>query len=242
MNFAADRLSGERSSYRDRVRGGERDSCVDGDMDWGGKRRRRGDGRGNDHQRNSTDTVGEGKSEDEGNTNSGVISKNISKGSGIERCNVNDNAEGCIFDRTTHNMDHCKDEFVLECGNNARKSDKNARAIVGSDEAFECKEDGVGVELERGGVKGGEDDEAKEEETGENNDTFMQALISITRSLDERRDVSDNRWKRNMKTNAGGQHSPKKLEDKKVAYNGSTGGHAVSIRYKEARFIIGPPR
>jgi hypothetical protein len=97
----------------------------------------------------------------------------------------------------------------------------------------------------------------------EEEDAFMRELISITRPLHKIHDSSDNHCKAKTETGIGtgtkaknmtktdGQHSSKKRgrDDGVDAGAGAEGGAAgyaggcaVSVRYKEVRFIIGPPR
>ena len=99
----------------------------------------------------------------------------------------------------------------------------------------------------------------------------MQALISITRPSNKVLDSSNNHCrskteagmvtetKAKSKTKTDGQHSSKKRrrddgvdagagaeggaeEGAEGGAAGYAGGCAVSVRYKEVRFIIGPPR
>ena len=144
------------------------------------------------------------------------------------------------------------------------EDDDKAQAVVVNGGAAE---DGVEVhEVEEEVRKKGEEEEVQGEEE---EDAFMQALITITRPLHKIHDSSDNHCKAKTETVTGreaetktktktktmtktdGQHSSKKRRrddwvDAGAGAEGGAagyaGGCAVSVRYREARFIIGPVR
>lgn len=133
---------------------------------------------------------------------------------------------------------------------------------------FGASEDGVEVDEVEGEVRekveAGEEAEVLGEEE---EDAFMQALISVTRPSNKVLYSSNNHCrskteagmvtetKAKSKTKTDGQHSSKKRRrddgvDAGAGAEGGVeggaagyaGGCAVSVRYKEVRFIIGPPR
>lgn len=230
-----------------------------------------------DRHRQGLDYVGDivigGKDQRESDVKSESTGKNIMKVQVTDRGSiVEDDAEGCVSDKSAYSIDKCKNGYVQRCGNCVEK----VQTVGGIDGEVEDKENGVGPlkegeELRQGeGVRQGEGEEvrqggregvregevggegADDDEERENDDIFMQALVSITRLSDDEyefRSTSDNQWtartKAKAKAKTNEQHTPKKQKrDNEVGLaTAATGGEcALSIRYKEARFIIGPPR
>jgi hypothetical protein len=159
------------------------------------------------------------------------------------------------------NRSPSKFEDVNVNGDDCGDGDK-VKAVVVNDWAAE---DGVEVRVREEVTEAGEAGDVLGEEE---EDAFMQALISITRPLNKVHDSSANHCKTETgrgtereaetKTKTDGQHSSKKrrrddgvdagagagvgAEGGAAGYAGSAGGCEVSVRYKEVRFIIGPAR
>ena len=232
--FAADRSSIKRDCLSKRNRNRGKDDCHRHSIDYVGN------------------SVIGGEDQSESDVKSESTCKNIMKESVTGRGGlVKDNAEGCVSDNSTYSIDKCKNGHVQRCGNCVEK----VQTVRGIDGEVEEEENGVGLHKEGEGVKEGvkqgemEGEGADDEEERENDDIFMQALVSITRLSDDEyefRGTSDNQWIARTKEKATNkQRTPKKQKkDNEVgAATAAIGGEcAVSIRYKEARFIIGPPR
>lgn len=211
VNFAANRSSNTRDSSSKRI--------------WN-----RG---GGDRHRHDTDYVEKsvigGEDQSESDMRSKYTSKIITKIPVTEIGTVEYNTECCFCDKSTYGVDKCKNEYVHRCGNCVER----AQAIGEIDGEVKNKDIGAGlheVVLREGE---GADDGVERE----NDDTFMQALVLVTRlSDDEFKGTSDNQRTARTKSKSTGQHTLKKQK------RDNAGECAVSIRYKEARFIIGPAR
>ena len=179
---------------------------------------------GGDRHRHGIDYVEKsvigGKDQSKSDMRSKYTSKNITKKPVTEIGTVEYNTERCFCDRSAYGAYKCKNGYEHRCGNCVER----AKVVGEIDGEVKNKDIGVG---------NGADDGVERE----NDDTFMQALVSVTRlSDDEFKGTSDNQWTARTKAKTNGQHTLKKQK------RDNAEECAVRIRYKEARFVIGPAR